>query len=168
MRKARRLIQRTRRHPQELHFLCTAPSISRRKKVSLWKKRRRTQLPRAGRCLPTPITNGVRIGEAKNPGPNSGDGAKRRGTKPKFHDIMVLNTSGKPQLLSALQHFKEVRGTLLPVAILSPGAPCWQRRAQQLAAQGQRVALASAGSGGDEDGQRPALRWSLHRYTGVR
>ena len=47
---------------------------------------------------------GVRIGEAANPGP--AEAQHTRGRRPKTQDVIVLNTSGIPQLESALKHYK--------------------------------------------------------------
>ena len=41
----------------------------------------------------------------RNPGTQRG--ARRRGAKPAYADVVTLNTSGKPQLLEALRHFKD-------------------------------------------------------------
>ena len=46
----------------------------------------------------------MRIGEARRPGPAAAP--KVRGSKPKFNDIVLLNSSGRPQLVQALQYYK--------------------------------------------------------------
>ena len=53
---------------------------------------------------------GLRVGEAKNPGPGHEESSaiklKARGSKPKFQDIIILNSSGEPQLIQALDYYK--------------------------------------------------------------
>ena len=63
----------------------------------------RRKCERRGGC---PWYKMVRIGEASNPGPA---GSKVRGKRPEFKDIVILNSSGQPQLLAALQFYKERR-----------------------------------------------------------
>ena len=90
------------------------------------KKLRVLRVNRCSRCS-TPVFDchrGIRIGEAKKPGPV----ARRRGTTPQFQDIIMLNTSGLPQLHSALGHYKrekdgvKVSAMLLQEHHAGPGA----------------------------------------------
>ena len=69
--------------------------------------RRRTSggAPAAEKTAGSPWYKATRIGEARIPGPCEKE--RRRGTKPKFQDIVLLNTSGMPQMNSAMMHFKK-------------------------------------------------------------
>ena len=60
---------------------------------------------------------GVRIGEARRPGPEPKK--KQRGAKPKVLDIVILNSSGRPQLLDAMAHFKKDQEGPKVVAIVA-------------------------------------------------
>ena len=54
----------------------------------------------------SPWYKAMRVGEARNPGPEH---AKCRGKKPKFKDLVILNSSGQPQLLEALKYYKRFK-----------------------------------------------------------